>query len=301
VLFCTDPLTELLLTYQKTVDAAILANKGGPTAPTIDVSISDFPHPDTRFQIDFMRDFGPGFLYIMLTFNFVIQLTFVVAEKEAKLRESMGQMGLNSASYWISWFVSCSITNLVCVCFLAAFGIMIDLDLFVDNEFLTYFVMFMLTTTSFTAFAFLLSTILRTTNAARSAGILWFLLTFITDPILVLIYFRDGDPETRAIINGISLIPGCSFFHGMYEIIEASSGESKRGMKWADISTVQLTGEGFASECSDPVGGCLPWFSLDRVYLSLIYQVRAKHVPTSTAPPLHLHPNHYPTAACLVR
>ena len=58
VLFCTDPLTELLLTYQKTVDAAILANKGGPAAPTIDVSISDFPHPDTRFQIDFMRDFG---------------------------------------------------------------------------------------------------------------------------------------------------------------------------------------------------------------------------------------------------
>ena len=60
VLFCTDPLTELLLTYQKTVDAAILANKGGPTAPTIDVSISDFPHPDTRFQIDFMRDFEIG-------------------------------------------------------------------------------------------------------------------------------------------------------------------------------------------------------------------------------------------------
>ena len=42
-----------------------------------------------------MRDFGPGFMYIMLTFNFVIQLTFIVAEKENKLKESMGQMGLN--------------------------------------------------------------------------------------------------------------------------------------------------------------------------------------------------------------
>ena len=34
----------------------------------------------------------------MLTFNFVIQLTFIVSEKETKLRESMGQMGLNR--YW---------------------------------------------------------------------------------------------------------------------------------------------------------------------------------------------------------
>ena len=58
-------------------------------------------------------------------------------------------------------------------------------------------------------------------------------------------------------------------------------------MKWSDIGTVQLVGESFASECSDPVNGCAPWFSLDKVYFSLIYQVRLRAcppLPTSTVP-----------------
>lgn len=105
---------------------------------------------------------------------------FIVAEKESKLRIAMSQMGLRSSAYWASWFITCCVTNLVCVLLLCAFGVLIRHEFFLDNAFRTYFTLLFLATFVFTAFAFLCSTVLRTTNGARTLALVWYIASFIT-------------------------------------------------------------------------------------------------------------------------
>ena len=123
--------------------------------------------------------YGPDWLYIAVVFNFVIQLTFIVMEKEKMLRSAMAQMGLRRTAYWVSWFISCEIVNLIVVLLLCGFGVAIQLEFFLENGFAVYFTLFFLTATAFTLLAFFFSTLLSTADAARSFGILWYIMTFI--------------------------------------------------------------------------------------------------------------------------
>jgi len=41
----------------------------------------------------------------------------IVAEKESKVKESMRMMGLEDASYWLSWYTYHTIVNsIICIC-----------------------------------------------------------------------------------------------------------------------------------------------------------------------------------------
>ena len=70
-----------------------------------------------------------------MVFNFVIQLTFIVAEKEKKLRAAMAQMGLRRTAYWLSWFITCEAINVVVCLALCAFGNLIQMPFFTLNAF----------------------------------------------------------------------------------------------------------------------------------------------------------------------
>jgi hypothetical protein len=72
---------------------------------------------------------------VTIVFNFVIQLTYIVMEKEKGLRASMVQMGLKRSAYWVSWFISCEVINVIVVVLLCAFGNFIQMEFFLDNGF----------------------------------------------------------------------------------------------------------------------------------------------------------------------
>jgi hypothetical protein len=65
----------------------------------------------------------------------VIQLQFIVMEKEKKLRAAMTQMGLWRTAYWFSWFFTCECINVVVDLTLCAFGNAIQMDFFLENAF----------------------------------------------------------------------------------------------------------------------------------------------------------------------
>lgn len=90
---CSDPTLEIIAPLRAAVDSAIMRGAGKPTA-TITTSFSDVGHPALERTIAIMRRYAPTFLYIVFLFNFVVQLTNIVAEKESKLRASMEQMGM---------------------------------------------------------------------------------------------------------------------------------------------------------------------------------------------------------------
>ena len=152
--------------FQMLVDQTVLQHLSGVATASIDVGFSDFPHPPGQLEFDVMGEYGPGWLYIAIVLNFVIQLTFVVMEKEKKLRAAMAQMGLSRAAYWISWFLASTVNNVVVVLLLCGFGAAIQMEFFLENGFDVYFTLFFLTATSFSLLAFFFSTLIRSALAA---------------------------------------------------------------------------------------------------------------------------------------
>jgi len=88
------------------------------------------------------------------------------------------------------------------------------------------------TSTAFTLFAFLCSTFLSNAEGARSFGILWYIITFIAVPLIVVLVFSSSSDKFKPAIAGISLIAAAPFFKGVGDLITASSGGRGKGMQW---------------------------------------------------------------------
>ena len=71
-------------------------------------------------------------IFATLMFNFIIQLSHIVKEKELRLREAMKQMGLRPFSYWLSWFITDAILDLANILVLCLTGWFLQLDFFLN-------------------------------------------------------------------------------------------------------------------------------------------------------------------------
>jgi hypothetical protein len=232
VLDCTNPKVDLMASFQRLVDQSMLRVKSGNKEAKIDVAFADFPHPAGSLDWDVMEDQGKNWLYIAIIFNFIIQLVSIVTEKERKLRDAMAQMGMRRTAYWLSWFISCEIINVLAVTFLCLFGMAVDMEFFTENEFSVIFYLLFLSTTAFTMLAFLFSTLVSTAEAARNAGMAWYLLTFITMPLITSFIFYRGSSHYESHIWGLSFIASAPFYKGLQDLITASSGGAAKGMHW---------------------------------------------------------------------
>lgn len=233
---CDDPIAEVAIPLQTSIDGALASYFGaaGSEGASIRASFSDFPHPDMPSNFDVVSSFGPSFLYIAVSFNYVIQLTLIVEEKELHLLEAMKQMGMMYSAYWTSWFLVNTAVNTLMVLLLVAFGSAFKLELFSETATGLLIVFFWLSSMSFTALAFLFSTLTRSTSSARLMGIGIFILTFIAAPIMVSLLMETGDPADDTARRVMSLLPIFSFYHVLDTMIAESSGSSNLGMSWDD-------------------------------------------------------------------
>lgn len=179
VLDCTEPTRDLYVPMQAALDQAFLRVYGDTADASIDVSFSNFPHPDLEFNFDVMQNYGASFLFIAMMFNFVIQGCQVVQEKEGRLRMALRQIGMLDSAYWTSWYICLISTNTVMTILMVISGWILGFDFFSENAFGLYVFLFWLTTLSFTGFACLFSTITGKTATMRSIGILLFIVGFI--------------------------------------------------------------------------------------------------------------------------
>jgi len=53
------------------------------------------------------------FIFAAFMFNFILQLSYLVTEKELRLREAMKQMGMRTSAYWTSWLITNTCLNLI--------------------------------------------------------------------------------------------------------------------------------------------------------------------------------------------
>jgi hypothetical protein len=235
---CDNPMLGVSIPFQTAVDAAfakLYAVAGTiPSAPKITASFADFPHPDMPALLDVVAQFGQTFLYIAITFNYVIQLTLVVQEKEDHLVESMRQMGMRDLPYWSSWFMVNTGVNTIMVLLLIAVGNLYGLEVFRETAFGLMFSLLWLSAMAFTGLAFFFSTLAKTTSTARLFGIATFVITFIASPILVGVYYGDGTDDYNGLRVILARLPFMSFYQIISQLINSASGSTNSGMKWEE-------------------------------------------------------------------
>ena len=195
------------------VERALLAELGsqvytGSASVNDDIeyslSLLEFARPE-EFQADLIALAGPTFVYAALLFNFVIVLGAVVSEKEKHLREAMRLMGLRSLPYWTSWAVTAFVFNVISVFIIIISGAIFQFRFFLENDFRTYFVLFLLFAAAMVPVALFLSVFVSKEATATSLGFIVFLVGTMAQVFQQLVYGESGEGTIYPILA--SLVP----------------------------------------------------------------------------------------------
>ncbi|PNY10478.1 ABC transporter A family member 2-like protein [Trifolium pratense] len=91
-----------------------------------------------------VKTIGPSFFLAIAMFNFVLQMSSLVTEKELKLRQAMTVMGLYDSAYWLSWLTWETVVALISSILIVLSGMMFQFSFFLKNSFAVLFVLFFL-------------------------------------------------------------------------------------------------------------------------------------------------------------
>eukprot|EP01132_Coremiostelium_polycephalum_P003057 gene3057-3825_t len=164
--------------------------------------------------------------------------------KENKLRTGMIMMGLNGSVYWISWFITCFILNILLTLITIATGSAAQFDFFLSTNFFVNFFLFFLFTLSMGQVAFFILSFIQSTKAAIGIG----MTIFIVGSILQLIFSLMGalifqilyeNDSTAATIARIVLYP-IPMFHFSKAVTDINAiavmyQYTGIGFKWSDL------------------------------------------------------------------
>ncbi|KAK7836999.1 abc transporter a family member 2 [Quercus suber] len=107
------------------------------------VGFKEFAHPAID-SFSAVGSVGPTFFLATAMFAFVFQISFLITEKELKLRQAMSMMGLYDTAYWLSWLTWEGTLTLLSSLFIVLFGMMFQFDFFLHNSFLVVYLVFFL-------------------------------------------------------------------------------------------------------------------------------------------------------------
>lgn len=262
---CTDYALPMNVVLQKAINAFQANQTSGfeGIIPEISISTTVFPLYEGSQNPN-----GCLFFYCGSMISFIFVLYKISYEKEKKLKQGMVMMGLSETAYWISWFITCVIVNILLSLITIAIGSACQFDFFLSTNFFANFFLFFLFTTSMTLVAFFILAFISTTKAAIGIGMAIFIVGSIFQMIFSLlgaIIFQIiyETNSTAAKIARICLFP-FPMFHFSKAITDINvfaqtyqyTGE---GFKWSDLK-LNLNTPGSTADITE-------------TYLSFVYMV----------------------------
>jgi hypothetical protein len=172
---------------------------------TINIKLGGFPKAMPKIT-GIVSTVGSLWFYCPPMFNFMILLTQIVAEKESKLHLCMRTMGLKDSTYWISWLLASTITNIISSLLVTVTGTIVRLDFFVRTNFLVIFTLFFLFSMSLVPLAFLIASLVSKTRTATVIGFVIFAIGLIlqlifTNVSIHLLYTTYAPPIFAQLFN----------------------------------------------------------------------------------------------------
>ncbi|KAG1680746.1 hypothetical protein FOA52_008079 [Chlamydomonas sp. UWO 241] len=201
-----------------------------------DVGIAAFPHPTLATTSVLGQVLGP-FVFAAVMFAFVSQMGFLIMEKEAGLRQALTSMGCTASAYWTSylmWELSLALlsANLIC-----CFGLLLQFDLFLNNNYGLLFFLFFLFQLSMSSLAMFVCAFIRKSQVSVYIGFAIFMIGWIMQVVVTFgvpytpdFYYDFGS----AITIIFSLFPWCLLAKGFQDLGAATVSATSPGLQWAD-------------------------------------------------------------------
>ncbi|KAL6073551.1 ABC transporter, ATPbinding domain containing protein [Balamuthia mandrillaris] len=202
------------------------------------IGIKNIPRDDDETTIDLASLAGSFFYALILHQLLPVFLSAIAYEKEHRLREIMKMMGLKMWIYWVVLYLFNYILYLGVMLFLIVFGWIFQFRFFTVNNFLLYFLLFLIWGHTLIAMSFLLSVFFNKAKTATIVG--YFLILAICFICLYLVDSLVSDIDTPgATLFGLSIVPPFALYRGLVYLGNEVAFNGP-GMKLDDIANEDL-------------------------------------------------------------
>ncbi|CAD6265543.1 unnamed protein product [Miscanthus lutarioriparius] len=168
-----------------------------------------------------------------LEMNIWVILTYLVYEKQQKLKIMMKMHGLKDGPYWLISYVYFFSLSAIYMILFVIFGSLIGLDFFRKSDYSLQFVFYFIYINLQISLAFFVASFFSAVKIATVVGYIYVFGSGLLGEFLLRFFVEDtGFPIV------MEIIPGFSLFRGLYEFGQyASAGNSMgtTGMKWSNL------------------------------------------------------------------
>ncbi|CAL9173890.1 unnamed protein product [Musa hybrid cultivar] len=220
---------------------AYLKFHNGPGVMAMLEYLKEMPKTGTQLRFDISSLLGALFFTWIIELLFPVILTYLVYERQQKLKIMMKMHGLKDGPYWlISYVYFFSLSSLYMICFVI-FGSLIGLKFFRLNDYSVQIVFYFFYINLQIAMAFLASTFFSSVKTATVTGYMYVFGSGLLGPYLLQFFIEDTS-FPRAWIIVMELVPGFSLYRALYELSQYSfKGDQMgtSGMQWRDLNDRQ--------------------------------------------------------------
>ncbi|XP_066327203.1 ABC transporter A family member 7-like isoform X3 [Miscanthus floridulus] len=199
--------------------------------------VKEMPKVGTKLKFDLSSLLGALFFTWIIELLFPVILTYLVYEKQQKLKIMMKMHGLKDGPYWLISYVYFFALSAIYMILFVIFGSLIGLDFFRKNDYSLQFVFYFIYINLQISLAFFVASFFSAVKIATVVGYIYVFGSGLLGEFLLRFFVEDtGFPKGWIVV--MEIIPGFSLFRGLYEFGQyASAGNSMgtTGMKWSNL------------------------------------------------------------------
>ncbi|KAM0933469.1 putative ABC-type sulfate transporter [Dioscorea sansibarensis] len=198
----------------------------------------EMPKAATQLSFDFSSLLGALFFKWVIELLLPVILTYLVYEKQHKLRIMMKMHGLEDGAYWAISYAYFVLLSTAYVVFFMVFGSLIGLKFFKLNDYSIQFVFYFTYINLQIVLAFLATTFFSDVKTAQAIAYIYIFGTGFVGGYLLPSFIQDTSFPKKWLIV-MELLPAFSLYRGLYELSQYSfSGDymGTHGMRWNDLS-----------------------------------------------------------------
>ena len=144
----------------------MLTNKSSFIQPKITIQM--FPKGEYKTPLQYLTTIVSIYMVMAFSPYILFLLTFVVTEKEKKIKEAMKIMGLSTYAFWLGWFITYAVVISIGVAFVTIIAAVSKL--FGDSDYFIIFLFFLFYGLSIETLSFMLTPLFQKGRTAGMAG-----------------------------------------------------------------------------------------------------------------------------------
>ncbi|KAE8817675.1 ABC transporter A family member 7-like [Hordeum vulgare] len=199
--------------------------------------VKDMPKVGTKMKFDLSSLLGALFFSWIVELLFPVILTYLVYEKQQKLKIMMKMHGLKDGPYWMITYTYFFALSAVYMILFIIFGSLIGLRFFTANDYGIQIVFYFIYINLQIALAFFAAAFFSSVKIATVVGYIYVFGSGLLGAFLLRFFVEDNHfPKGWIVV--MEIIPGFSLYRGLYEFGQyAFSGTAMGtdGMKWTNL------------------------------------------------------------------